>query len=263
MSPKVAATWTVSPATLVRGSLGTGYRYPSIGELFVTSSTNVSQLVILPNPNLRSESSVTGELGIRQRLGDAVLVDAAVFNNEFRDLIEAGVAIRNVLLRPGDSVEVERAVVTFENVTRARIQGLEMVVDIEWLRRLLSTQVGYTYLWHRDLAEQAPLKFRPRHLLMGSLRSEVGDAEIGIDVRFASRVERIDDLLVRLAPIIDGDRRVPIRVVDARVFYSLSGWGVPLRVGLNVKNLFNYYYAELIGNLAPIRTYMLSVDGAW
>ena len=78
-----------------------------------------------------------------------------------------------------------------------------------------------------------------------------------------SRVEAIDENLVRLAPIVDGDYRVATNVVDAGITYNLNNLGIPLTVGLTIKNLTNYYYVELIGNLAPVRTYYVSLESAW
>ena len=263
LSPKVGAVYLASDATSVRGSVGWGFRYPSIGELYVSSSTNVSQLIIVPNINLRPEKSLTLELGITQSIEDFLILDAAVFSNDFKDLIEPGVKVRNIKSGPADTVGQDRAVAEFENVTRSRIQGAEMGLKIAWLDKLLTTDVGYTYVWPKDLVEQTVMKFRPRHLFYASAAISLSPLRCSMDYRFISRVERIDDNLVRLAPIIHGEYRVPIHVVDARVSAFLTDLGVPLKVGFNVKNIFNYHYVELIGNLAPPRTFVLSIEGTF
>jgi len=263
ISPKISAVYSPREETSIRGSLGTGFRYPSIGELFVQSSTNVSKLVIIPNDKLRAEKSISAEIGVSQSLTDRIHVDASFFNNDFRDLIEAGVKIKKIRLSASDTTEVERAVAEFENVTRARIQGSEINIKIDWLQRLLTTDLGYTYIWPRDLTEDAPLKFRPRHLLHASASLQHQNFSASVDFRFVSRIERIDDALVRLAPIIDGEQRVPIRVFDLHTSYLLTTFGLPLRLGFNINNLLNYHYVELIGNLAPVRTFFLTVEGAF
>ncbi|MBI2619934.1 MAG: TonB-dependent receptor [Ignavibacteriales bacterium] len=262
LSPKLAVAVPVSNETTFRGSIGAGFRYPSIGELFISSSTNVSQIVILPNLNLRPEKSLTFELGFAHTIGSAVALDGAVFWNDFKDLIEPSVKIKKIKLNPTDTVEVNRAVIEFENVTTARVQGAEIAVKTQWFGRTLSTDVGYTYIWPRDLDQNAILKFRPRHLLYGSASLAVSDVKLSCDYRYISRVERIDDNLIRLAPIIHGDRRVPIHVMDVRVSSLFSPFNVPVRVGAIVNNLFNYHYVELVGNLAPVRTYMVTLEGA-
>jgi len=261
LSPKLSVLYRLTPTTNLRGSFGMGFRYPSIGELYVASSTNVSQLLILPNPQLRPESSITGDVGVTQEVGDNASAELSLFNNEFRDLIEAGVEFKTLRRTPSDTVP--RPVATFENVTRARIQGWELGLNIEWVRRILATTVGYTYVWPRDLDRNEVLKFRPRHLLTASAHATLWGLEAFLDFRYSSRVERIDDNLVQLAPILDGDQRVPIRVFDLRLFYPLSSIGLPLRAGFSVRNLFDYYYVELIGNLSPIRTFVVSLDGTF
>ena len=261
VSPKIAALYKLTPSTNLRASFGMGFRYPSIGELYVSSSTNVSQLIILPNPNLRPESSVTGEVGVTQELGDLASMEFALFNNDFKDLIEAGVEFKTLHRSPSDTVP--RPVATFANVTRARIQGFELGVNVEWIRHVLSMTAGYTYVWPEDLDQHKVLKFRPRHLVNASARLTLWNLETLVDFRYSSRVERIDEDLVRLAPIIDGDQRVPIRVVDLRLLYPLTSLGLPLRAGFSVRNLFDYYYVELIGNLSPIRTFVVSLEGTF
>lgn len=262
-SPKLSAVYSPREETNIRVSVGTGFRYPSIGELFVQSSTNVSKLVIIPNERLRAEKSVSMEFGGSHSLTDRIHVDVAFFHNDFRDLIEAGVKIKKIRVSPSDTAEVERAVAEFENVTRARIQGSEFNVKIDWLKRLLTTDVGYTYIWPRDVTEDAPLKFRPRHILHGSAALYYLGFNASIDFRFVSRLERIDDALVRFAPVIDGAERVPIRVFDLHSSYLLTAYGLPMRIGFNVNNLLNYHYVELIGNLAPVRTFFLTIEGTF
>lgn len=259
LSPKVGAVYVLSDKTSFRGSLGAGFRYPSIGELYVSSSTNVSGLVVVPNPKLSPEKSLTYELGASHVLSDGLLLDAALFHNGFRDLIEPGVKIKKIKL-PSDTVETDRAVAEFENVTRASIQGAEISLKTAWW--IAASEIGYTYIWPRDLGEGKVLKFRPRHLLYASTSLSYGSMRLSLDYRFVSRIERIDDNLVRLAPIIHGDHRVPISVLDFRWHMTMTDFGLPLRVGVNINNALNYSYIELVGNLAPPRTFMLSIDGS-
>lgn len=261
LSPKIGLTMAISEATTLRGSLGTGFRYPSIGELFVSSSTNVSQLILLPNLNLRPETSVTAELGISTRATDALEVDGAVFWNEFRNLIEPSVKIKSIKFSPTDTAETDRAVVEFDNVVKARIQGAEIGLKISWWKKVLTTDVGYTVLWPEDVGEETILKFRPRHMVHVSASWVAGDLRCSADYRFISRIDRIDDQLVVLAPIVHGQFRVPIHVVDIRGSFNLSAWGMPLQIGLNVSNALNYQYVELVGNLAAPRMLTISVEG--
>jgi outer membrane receptor protein involved in Fe transport len=249
-NPKIGLVFSPSSTTTLRASYGEGYRYPSISELFTSVTTGTSQLKIVPNDSLKPERSVSYEIGGSQWLGERIFLDMALFQNEFYDLIEGG-------------VHPTRLEIQFNNVTRARIRGFEFGIKADWFSRFLTTDFSYTYTDPVDLSQNTVLKFRPRHLLYASLTAHYRQVQVEANYRYVSRVEAIDENLVRVAPIVDGEQRVACKVVDVGVTYNLINTALPLSIGLTIKNLTNYYYVELIGNLAPIRTYYLSVEGVW
>jgi outer membrane receptor protein involved in Fe transport len=206
-------------------------------------------LKIVPTDSLKPERNVSFEIGGSQWLGERVFLDLALFQSDYYDLIEA-------LVYPDYDIR-------FTNITRARIRGLEVGMKTDWFDRLISTDFSYTYTDPVDLRDNSVLKFRSRHLFYASLSANYRQWRTEINFRYVSRVEAIDEALVNLAPIIDGDQRVACKVVDAGVTYNLINTGLPITFGLTVKNLTNYYYVELIGNLAPVRTYYVSVEGVW
>jgi outer membrane receptor protein involved in Fe transport len=104
------------------------------------------------------------------------------------------------------------------------------------------------------------LKFRPRFLATATLEWHGASFLLGGDYRYASRQEAIDEDLVAIADIEDGTVRVAIHVVDLRGSFDVTIGGIPLRPGVTVKNALNYQYVELVGNLAPPRTYLLTLD---
>jgi len=261
VNPKLGVVYMPDKETSIRASIGSGFRYPSIGELYIQSSVNVSQVAVLPNTDLRVEKSTSFEIGVSRKIAERMSIDVAVFNNDFRDLIEPSVEIKTYRPTPASPDEITGPVIQFENVTRARIQGLEAEIKTEWLRRILSTDIGYTYTWSRDLDANQVLKFRPRHLLYISGQCSWEHARLMADFRFLSRIERIDENLVRLAPIVNGDQRVAVKIVDLRTSYDLIQLGAPLRVGFTINNLLNYSYVELLGNLGPVRSYVLTLEG--
>jgi outer membrane receptor for ferrienterochelin and colicins len=250
LNPKLGLVYSLDNATSVRASVGTGFRYPAISELYTSVNTGVSILNIVPNPHLRAESSVSYEVGVSHAISDHLLLDWALFENDFRDLIE-----------PGVDTTSNPIAITFANVTRARIRGTELDLKFNIVDKLLQGQLGYTYIDSKDLSTGEVLKFRPRNTLYGSMQLSLEHLTLEGDYRYLSRVEAIDENLVRFAPIVDGDQRVPIKVADLRAFYDLSGDNLPVRIGLSVTNMFNYHYVELIGNLSPVRMVTLTLDG--
>jgi iron complex outermembrane receptor protein len=249
LNPKIGFVYSPTPTTTLRTSYGEGFRYPSMSELFASVNTGLSQITVAPNDSLKPERSVSFEIGGSQWLSERIHFDLALFQNNFYDLIEAG-------------VNPTQFIIQFNNVTRARIRGVEVGMKADIINRFLTTDISYTYIDPVDLDQNTVLKFRPRNLFYASLIARQWQWQVELNYRYVSRVEAIDENLVRLAPIIDGEYRVASNVVDAGVTYNLTNVGLPLTVGLTIKNLTNYYYVELIGNLAPVRTYYVTVESA-
>ncbi|MEK6650355.1 MAG: TonB-dependent receptor, partial [Bacteroidota bacterium] len=184
---------------------------------------------------------------VHQVVGDDGWIDAALFHADYRQLIEAG-------------VDPDQFVIRFENVARARIQGVEISTGMSWWDGMITTHMGFTVMEPRDVTKNGPLKFRPKFIGVSSAECAFEMVRAGIDYRYISRQEAVDEDLIAIANIIDGSERVPIHVVDLRCSVTLDAWGLPVRPGLVVKNALNYQYVELVGNLAPPRTIIFSLD---
>lgn len=86
---RAGATYRAMRATYLRASYGQGFRYPTIGERFIT--TSLGQLRIFPNPDLEPEQSWNIEGGIKQgfKIGGFMgYVDAVVFQQEYDQYVE-------------------------------------------------------------------------------------------------------------------------------------------------------------------------------
>jgi outer membrane receptor for ferrienterochelin and colicins len=247
LNPKAALVFTPAKGTTLRASLGRGFRTPTVAEAF--TSTVAAGILIVPNPALVPERSLAAEMGVNQVLGDVALIDAALFQTDFTNLIEAGF---------NDIGQGQ-----FQNVTDARIRGAELAVSLSLLRRLLFLSVGYTYVDPKDLTTGEVLKYRPRHLVYVTAAVTVGEFEFGADYRHLSRVEAIDEEFVTLGIIKDGGTRVPVNVVDLRARWSPGIAGLPISLLVNVNNVLQYNYIELIGNLGPPRTVLVTLEGAF
>ncbi len=243
-NPKAALVYTPSEGTAVRVSAGRGFRAPTVAEAF--TRTNAAGLLVVPNPGLKPERGYSYEAGVNQLLGDAAIVDVALFETDFTNLIEAGINAQG----QGQ----------LSNVTRARVRGLEASLKFSLLEKALFLDGDYTYVSPRDLTANTVLKYRPQHMFYFSALGRAGIWTAGLDVRYLSRVERIDEEFVTLGIIKDGDQRVPIFVTDLRLGADLGATGIPLTATLSVNNLFQYNYVELIGNLAPPRSFVLTLD---
>lgn len=252
INPKLGLRYQVDDKTSFRASVGRGFRAPSIAELFVATNVTTSTVAIVPSTDLKAEHSWSFEIAGTKSFGENAVWDVALFQSDFSDLIEAGVEFDSKRNSP---------VIRFRNVTQARTQGCENNIRTMLFDQLISLDLNYTYTWPYDLNKKSVLRFRPRHVASANAVASYKEFTFGTDIRYIGRVDAIDDDLVRLAPIIDGDVRVPVYVVDVRASRHFHEFGFPLKVNFHVNNLFRYSYVELIGNLAPLRNYVLSVEG--
>jgi iron complex outermembrane receptor protein len=245
-NPKIAFNYALQDNFYLRASAGRGYRAPTPSELF--STTNVSGIRVVPNPNLKSESSWSFEAGMNYTIEDLYKFDLALFDNELYNFIEP-------------SIDPITSFIQFKNVTRARILGYEFNFASEFFNKSLSVNLGYTYLWARDLKNNIFLKYRPRHLLYVSSNYKYDFVQLGIDFRYWNRLETIDEDLISLGIVKDGDLRDKVFLTDLNLSFDLFHFKIPLRIYFTVNNLLNYNYIEMIGNLGPIRSFTISIEG--
>ncbi|MGH7024205.1 MAG: TonB-dependent receptor plug domain-containing protein [Caulobacteraceae bacterium] len=148
-------TWRLAPAytiaatgTLLKGSVGTGFKSPTLSELFVS----YPEFEFFANPDLKPERSFGYDIGFEQPLwGGRARFGATWFENDIRDLIEAG-------LDPAAGPYAE----TYLNIGRATTHGVESFVSVK-LMNTLGLRGDYTWLIARDDIGMAELLRRPRN----------------------------------------------------------------------------------------------------
>lgn len=242
-NPKLGIGYTPVAGTSLRASVGRGFRAPSIAEIY--TNTEAGGVIIAPNPNLQPERSWSYEVGGSHSFSDALLLDCSLFRNELWDMIEPSF---------GDNGYVQ-----FQNVTRARIMGVEISASYNLNRRWFS-DISYTYVSPKDVETGDILKYRPRILFYASTRIVLDPVQIGVDYRHISEMERIDQEFVQFGIVPDGDQRIPISVLDARVSLDWDLSGILMVASFQVNNLLQYYYTDFIGNLGPLRSYVITLE---
>ena len=243
-NPKLGLVYDIGNGTAFRASIGTGFRAPSVGETY--ASIQSGGVSIVPNPNLLPERSLSEEVGGIVPLSFYGLIDAAIFQSDYWNMIEPEF---------NNSGQI-----TFRNVTRARIQGYEIDASSDAGTDFLTLKASYTYIYPLDLTNHDILKYRSRELFYVSADFQKSIYRASVDFRYVSKFENYDRQLVQLGIVRNGNDRVPAYITDVRGGVDLSSAGIPLGVDLIINNLFNYYYVEMIGNMAPLRNYMLVVS---
>ena len=214
-SPRGTISW-LSPDGLwkVRASGGTGFRAPTVGELFYPFGGN---------PALKPEKSVSAELGAERYVGTG-RAEVSLFWNDLKDLIV-----------------YEFSTQTNENVGHARTRG----VEVGW-RQPIGTRVfvdaTYTYLDTEDLATGEALLRRPRHR-----------ASLGVDWRPIPAVDvypRVMYVGSRAdASEVSGPVTDPAYVrLDFTGRWQATSYVAPY---VRVTNALNHQYDEAAGYPAP------------
>jgi outer membrane receptor for ferrienterochelin and colicins len=217
LNPKLALRYTLSPAVSLRASVGAGYRAPSAIEQFVSAIQEGYR--VIPNPGLRGEHAVSGEVGLNARLWRGARLDAALFQNSYRDLIGPAAVPDSIL------------VFQFQNVQRARIRGVDASLNTALIPHWLSADLTYMYLDAIDLDTQQWLPYRSRNNATVTVDALGGLA--GVDVRYRSRIANV--LVYPLDP------RGDITTVDVRANYAVGDAVVQGKVS----NVFNDVYPDV------------------
>jgi len=237
LTPKLGFNYKAGKDFILRASF----------EVFNTT-TVTGGLKIIGNTKLTAETSMSFEVGCNYQPDKYFSLDLSAYLTSYNDYIEANLT--------------KNAEIQFLNVPKAKIEGIEIGSNFYLVPDLVSVNLGYNFMWARNLSDDKFLKYRPQHSFNSQVRITPFPFDIGIDFRYMSRIDEIDDLITQppIALVRDGEKRVPIYVTDLSFGYNLLIESVPAKIYLNAKNIFNYNYVEFIGNLAPIRNYSLSLE---
>jgi iron complex outermembrane receptor protein len=142
----------VTKGTYMRVSFGQGFRFPSIGERYIT--TNVDKFGFYPNPDLKPETSWNTELGIKQlfKLGAFVgFIDICGFWQEYKNYIEF-----NAAQWGNDTSHFDSNLgFKFLNTGPARVRGVDVTLAGEGKfgkNFTIGLLAGYTYSLPQSLA---------------------------------------------------------------------------------------------------------------
>jgi outer membrane cobalamin receptor len=178
-----------------------------------------------------------------------VSFEAAVFQNDLTNLIE-----------PQFVVDATRSEIQFINITQARIQGVEAALRT-WLMKGLGIETSVLAMSPQNLTTGRDLLFRHNIMWTSRIMASVDAWGFQMDYRYLSRQVEVDERLGNLGLVVNADVRVPVHVVDARILFNAeSALSLPMRFTLNARNIFDYYYVEVPGNLAPTRSLSLQAD---
>jgi vitamin B12 transporter len=223
-------TYRVAPAYLIeatatklKASVGTGFKAPTLEQMF----QNFPEFNFFGNPNLNPESSLGYDFGFEQSLVRQTLrFGITYFHNNIKNLI-------------ADNTDFT----SFANVGRVATDGVESFL---WYQpqQTVTLRMDYTYLQATDEILHEELLRRPKH--KGSLNAAW---------QATSRLS-MNATLLSVSSWIDGNRDFSITrltaagytTLDLAASYDLtSQWAVFARIS----NLFNRHYQNPDGFMQP------------
>lgn len=142
-------SYLFATGTKVRGQIATGFKAPTLYQLF--SPANPAWAIGGGNPNLQPEKSLSYEYGMDQYLfGDKFSAGVTYFNTVYRNLIDA-------VYHPDTWVTDQYA-----NVGKATVHGLEFSGKIKPVQAV-TVSAGVTYQKTKNLQTGAELLRRPEN----------------------------------------------------------------------------------------------------
>ncbi len=219
-------TWRIAPsiridatATRVKASYGTGFKAPSLQNLFGPFGHNV---------NLKPETSTGYDIGLDQALGADFTAGITWFHNDISNLIDFGPP---PLFNP-------------VNIGKARTQGVESYV--EWkASQMFKFRADYTYTEARDARFGTELLRRPRNKV-----SATADVQFTPALSFAATLLYVtggSDLdRIAFSPVKSGN----YMTLDIAARYALSD---TISLFGRIDNLSDTNYQSPSGFLQPGR----------
>ena len=207
--------------TKLRGSYATGFKVPTINQLFFPG---------FGNPNLKPEESRSFDAGVDQSwLNGRVQASATYFWNRFHNLIQNVPA--GALLTP-------------QNVGQAKAQGWEVSVQYA-VSRHLDVRAQYTQTLTRDLMTSRRLVRWPvDQMSVGFSYQPVQPVRLNVDYRFVGT--RNND-----ANNSPGQKQGSFGVVNVSATYDVTK---RMQVFGRIDNLLNQNYEEILFFGTPIRS---------
>lgn len=217
---RAGATYQLFQGTYLRASYGQGFRFPTIGERYIR--TSVGSLNIYPNGDLRPETSMNMECGVKQGFkigGISGYADLVAFRQDFDQYVEftfgqwgTDRSLANLFGFGFKSVNTGGARITgteIEVVAKGKAGKVDLRFLLGYTHTLpVSTTPSEAYEFSRTTTGSLQpvsyestssnttrdiLKFRVQDLFRGNVEASLGRISAGAGIRYNSHVRNIDE----------------------------------------------------------------------
>jgi outer membrane receptor protein involved in Fe transport len=240
-SPRASLLWQVSGAAEVFGAVNRAYRAPSLSDRFVRVVYNGMEFV--GNPDLKAETLMAYEVGMRARPLDRLTAELAVFLNDMEDAFD--------FMMDPDGVFRNR------NATRTRDYGVELSAEYA-VSDALSFFANYSY------TEGTYEEFGANPAVEGNQLAYLARDKAAAGVNFTCPLGIRNSLRARYVGPRFGDaqnapenKMADYLVVDWHLRYPV---GDHVELTLNLDNLFEETYQEFPRTDQPRLTALAGVE---
>ncbi|MGO2335621.1 ligand-gated channel protein [Providencia sp.] len=183
-TPRLYGVWHASDEWVVKGGVSTGYRSPELRQVAPkwgqATGGSGDPAVIIGNPDLKPEKSVTEEIGIIWNNQDNLNIGVSFFNTDFKDkIMEIRTCTDSTGSKPGTVAsgecmydgEAYKFISSRENVDKANLKGAEFTFNWDITTDLVFA-ANYTYSDSEQKSgafKGKPLSRTPKHMANGSL----------------------------------------------------------------------------------------------
>ncbi len=272
---RAGINYHAAKSTFVRGSIGQGFRFPSLAEKY--ASAELGALQIFPNHDLQPEKGWSAEIGVKQgiTLGNwKGFADLAFFQTRYSEMIEYtfGMYLPDSIKVPSFKYLGFKAL----NIGNARITGAELTLSGEATYGPVQLRIisGYTFMQPIDLDKQAAggtdpeayiLKYRHKHAFKTDVEAEMNRFLIGASFNYNSKMVNVDkvftdsftgNLFLPGYPAYRKDNNSAYLIMDVRFAVNISK---AVRLNLIARNLLNKEYIGRPGDIGAPRNLTLQL----
>lgn len=248
LSPATKLTWIVTNWLDFTAKYNEAFRAPSMQERFVSGAHFGASLIggrdeinrFVANPNLRPETAKNKEITANLHFdslfkqGDKFKIEATYFRNDVKDFINLKI-FNDANAKPNTNGALLPTNSQYQNITNARLSGIELQAQYQTERLTLFTNYGSTKGKDKD---------------SGEALSNIAASKIGVGVNYAL----VKDKFTVGATVTHyaAQRRVPkdhsvtypsYILTDLRATYApLKGEWKNLRLDFALENLFDRKY---------------------
>ncbi|RZA27341.1 MAG: TonB-dependent receptor [Proteobacteria bacterium] len=211
-SKKISLRYSPDESQALMVSYGEGYRAPSFKELYLLFENTSVGYVVEGNDELTPESSRNVHLQYNLRDQGRWSIGIGAFHTVIKDLIE------DVLLERDAAGQTHYS---YENVSRAETAGADLSLALPMSDRL-HFELGYGYLYARDLSRQVALLRRSKHSFSYELSFRMDRFTLANQVKWQSAREPNEKAdLANDKAIVNGDLSLSYRQ-DLSWLYSIA-----------------------------------------